>query len=128
MMRFGPPGVGKTYFCEALSAILHVPMRRHPMDQAETSSALLLGSDLSWGNTRYGLVFELLALGDHANPVVILDELDKAGWTYSFSGSLTSPTSVLHSLLEPVSALRLRDISLDIGLDASLITWIATAN
>jgi len=127
MMLFGPPGVGKTHFCEALAAVLHVPVRRHPMDQAETSSALL-GSDLSWGNTRYGLVFELLALGDHANPVVILDELDKAGRTYSSSGSLTSPTSVLHSLLEPVSALRARDISVDIELDASLITWIATAN
>ncbi len=127
MMLFGPPGVGKTHFCEALAAVLHVPVRRHPMDQAETSSALL-GSDLSWGNTRYGLVFELLALGDHANPVVILDELDKAGRTYSSSGSLTSPTSVLHSLLEPVSALRVRDISVDIELDASLITWIATAN
>ncbi|MDP3626118.1 MAG: AAA family ATPase [Hydrogenophaga sp.] len=127
MMLFGPPGVGKTHFCESLAAVLHVPVRRHPMDQAETSSALL-GSDLSWGNTRYGLVFELLALGDHANPVVILDELDKAGRTYSSSGTLTSPTSVLHSLLEPVSALRVRDISLDIELDASLITWIATAN
>ena len=127
MMLFGPPGVGKTHFCEALASVLHVPVRRHPMDQAETSSALL-GSDLSWGNTRFGLVFELLALGDHANPVVILDELDKAGRTYSSSGSLTSPTSVLHSLLEPVSALRVRDISVDIELDASLITWIATAN
>ncbi len=127
MMLFGPPGVGKTHFCEALAAVLHVPVRRHPMDQAETSSALL-GSDLSWGNTRYGLVFELLALGDHANPVVILDELDKAGRSYSSSGSLASPTSVLHSLLEPVSALRVRDISVDIELDASLITWIATAN
>ena len=127
MMLFGPPGVGKTHFCEALASVLHVPVRRHPMDQAETSSALL-GSDLSWGNTRYGLVFELLALGDHANPVVILDELDKAGRTYSSSGTLTSPTSVLHSLLEPVSALRVRDISVDIELDASLITWIATAN
>ena len=127
MMLFGPPGVGKTHFCEALASVLHVPVRRHSMDQAETSSALL-GSDLSWSNTRYGLVFELLALGDHANPVVILDELDKAGRTYSSSGSLTSPTSVLHSLLEPVSALRVRDISVDIELDASLITWIATAN
>lgn len=127
MMLFGPPGVGKTHFCEALAAVLHVPVRRHPMDQAETSSALL-GSEITWGNTRYGLVFELLALGDYANPVVILDELDKAGRGQGSSGGMTSPTAVLHSLLEPVSALRVRDISLDIELDASLITWIATAN
>lgn len=127
MMLFGPPGVGKTHFCEALAAILHVPVRRHPMDQAETSSALL-GSDITWSNTRFGLVFELLALGDYANPVVILDELDKANRGQISGGSLPSSTAVLHSLLEPISALRVRDISVDIELDASLITWIATAN
>jgi len=127
MMLFGPPGVGKTHFCEALAAILHVPVRRHPMDQAETSSALL-GSEQTWGNTRYGVVFEMLALGDYANPVVILDELDKACRGQSSGGNMQSPTAVLHSLLEPVSALRVRDISVDIELDASLITWIATAN
>lgn len=127
MMLFGPPGVGKTHFCEALASVLHVPVRRHPMDQAETSSALL-GSEITWSNTRYGLVFELLAMGDYANPVVILDELDKASRGQGSSGSMASPTAVLHSLLEPVSAVGVRDLSVDIELDASFITWIATAN
>lgn len=127
MLLFGPPGVGKTHFCEALASILHVPVRRHPMDQAETSAALL-GSEQTWGNTRYGLVFEMLALGDYANPVVILDELDKACRGQGSGGSMQSPTAVLHSLLEPVSASKVRDISVDMELDASLITWIATAN
>jgi ATP-dependent Lon protease len=127
MLLFGPPGVGKTHFCEALASTLRVPVRRHPMDQAETSSALL-GSEQTWGNTRYGLVFEMLALGDYANPVVILDELDKACRGQGSGGSMQSPTAVLHSLLEPVSASKVRDISVDMELDASLITWIATAN
>lgn len=127
MLLNGPPGVGKTHFCEALAGVLGVPVRRHPMDQAETSSALL-GSDMTWGNSRYGLVFELLALGDYANPVVILDELDKANSLATTSGALTSPTSVLHSLLEPVSAARVRDISLNLELNASQVSWIATAN
>lgn len=127
MLLNGPPGVGKTHFCEALASVLGVPVRRHPMDQAETSSSLL-GSDMSWGNSRYGLVFELLALSDYANPVVILDELDKANSLATTSGALTSPTSVLHSLLEPVSAARVRDISLNLELDASQVSWVATAN
>jgi AAA+ superfamily predicted ATPase len=123
MLLAGPPGVGKTHFCEALAHVLGVPVRRHPMDQAETSSALL-GSEVTWGNTRVGLVFELLAQGDHANPIVILDELDKARGL----GGSANPTAVLHSLLEPVSASRVRDQSVEIELDASLITWIATSN
>lgn len=127
MLLFGPPGVGKTHFCESLAKVLGVPVRRHPMDQAETSSALL-GSDITWGNSRYGLIFDLLGMGEHANPLVILDELDKAQVISKTSGGLSSPTGVLHSLLEPVSAANVRDISLDLELDASQITWIATAN
>ncbi len=127
LLLYGPPGVGKTHFCESLAKVLGVPVRRHPMDQAETSSALL-GSDAVWGNSRYGLVFDLLGLGDYANPLVILDELDKAQVMGKSSGGLSSPTGVLHSLLEPVSAANVRDISLDLELDASQITWIATAN
>jgi hypothetical protein len=127
MMFFGPPGVGKTHFTEALAKAMGVPVRRHPMDQAETSSAFL-GSEKTWGNSHYGLVFELLGLGDCANPVVILDELDKAQTMGSSSGRAMSPTTVLHSLLEPVSAAHVRDNSLELELDASLISWIATAN
>jgi ATP-dependent Lon protease len=127
LLLYGPPGVGKTHFCESLAKVLGVPVRRHPMDQAETSGALL-GSDAVWGNSRYGLVFDLLGLGEYANPLVILDELDKAQTMGKTSGGFSSPTGVLHSLLEPVSAARVRDISLDLELDASQIAWIATAN
>jgi hypothetical protein len=127
LLLYGPPGVGKTHFCESLAKVLGVPVRRHPMDQAETSGALL-GSDAVWGNSRYGLVFDLLGLGEYANPLVILDELDKAQVMGKSSGGFSSPTGVLHSLLEPVSAAQVRDISLDLELDASQIAWIATAN
>jgi DNA polymerase III delta prime subunit len=127
LLLYGPPGVGKTHFCESLAKVLGVPVRRHPMDQAETSGALL-GSDAVWGNSRYGLVFDLLGLGEYANPLVILDELDKAQSISKTSGGFSSPTGVLHSLLEPVSAAQVRDISLDLELDASQIAWIATAN
>lgn len=119
----GPPGIGKTHFCDALANVLGVPCRRHQMDQAETSSALL-GSEKTWGNSTIGLVFEQIMLGEYANPIVILDELDKA----NTRSSLASPSAVLHTLLEPVTASRVRDLSVDLEFDAGLITWIATAN
>lgn len=97
------------------------------MDRAETLPALL-GSDITWGNSRYGLIFDLLGLGECANPLVILDELDKAQAVSKTTGGFSSPIGVLHSLLEPVSAAKVRDISLDMELDASQIAWIATAN
>ncbi|WP_337179458.1 hypothetical protein [Hydrogenophaga borbori] len=70
----------------------------------------------------------LIERGPYANPVVTLDELDKAQTMGSSSGRAMSPTTVLHSLLEPVSAAHVRDNSLELELDASLISWIATAN
>lgn len=119
----GPPGIGKTHFCDALASILGVPCRRHQMDQAETSSALL-GSEKTWGNSTIGLVFEQVMLGEYANPIVILDELDKAATRSSHS----APAAVLHTLLEPLTASRVRDLSVDLEFDAGLITWVATAN
>ena len=44
------------------------------------------------------------------------------------AADLQDPPEVLHSLLQPVSAANVRDISLYLELDASQITWIATAN
>lgn len=124
MMLAGPPGVGKTHFSDALAQVLGVPIRRHQMDQAESSSALL-GSEMTWSNSRVGLVFDEIVMGDYANPVILLDELDKAP---SDQAVRFNPVSVLHSLLEPVTAARVRDLSVDMEIDASMITWIATCN
>ena len=123
MLLAGPPGVGKTHFCNALAQILGVPCRRHQMDQAETSSSLL-GSEKTWSNTRVGLVFEEVVMSEYANPIIILDELDKAPKRSNHS----SPAAVLHTLLEPVTASQVRDLSVDIEFDASLVTWMATCN
>jgi hypothetical protein len=124
MLLAGPPGVGKTHFSDALAQVLGVPIRRHQMDQAESSSALM-GSEMTWSNSRVGLVFDEIVMGDYANPVILLDELDKAPSDQSVR---FNPVSVLHSLLEPVTAARVRDLSVDMEIDASMITWIATCN
>lgn len=119
----GAAGVGKTHFCRALAEVLRTTVRHQPFDNAQTTSTLL-GSERHWGNTHYGLLFELLALGRHANPVVILDELDKV----RVPSSYMDPLAPLHTILEPCTAGALRDQSLDFVLDASLVTFIATAN
>ncbi len=76
-----------------------------------------------WSNSTPGVLFDLLCLGDCANPVVLLDELEKAGRC-----AKDDPLAPLHSLLEPSTATRVRDASMNFEFDASLVTWIATAN
>lgn len=118
----GPPGIGKTHFTLELAKVMNRPIRRHSFDSSHTGSALM-GSDRTWANTRVGLVFDMVCLGLRADPIVLLDELDKAD-TYR-GGHATAP---LHSLLEPVTAARVTDISAGLTFDASHIFWVATAN
>jgi ATP-dependent Lon protease len=118
----GDPGIGKTRFSQELARALGMVMHRLPFDNGQ-SGVSLLGSDKNWANTTYGSVFELVVLGQYANPVLLLDEIDKASKRRE-GDALAS----LHSLLEPVTSEHVRDISLDFEFNASRVTWIATAN
>lgn len=118
----GDPGIGKTRFSQELAKALGTDMHLMPFDNGRSGSSLL-GSDKQWGNTAYGSVFETVVLGNYANPVILLDEIDKAGQRREGDA-----VASLHSLLEPVTSSHVRDISLDFEFDASRVTWIATAN
>jgi ATP-dependent Lon protease len=118
----GAPGLGKTHFTMELAKALGTTVKRISFDSALTS-ATLIGSERRWANTQFGALFELICLGKHANPIVILDEIDKAGVRREWD-----PLAPLHTLLEPSTAKHVRDISVDFEFDASLITWIATSN
>ena len=122
ILLIGPPGVGKTHFTLALAKAMDRPIERHSFDSAYAGSALL-GSDRHWANTKTGLVFDAICLGESADPIILLDELDKADTV-----SRSSPLGPLHSLLEPVTARDVVDISVGIRFDARHVFWIATAN
>jgi ATP-dependent Lon protease len=122
MLLVGPPGLGKSYFAEHFAMALGVPIHRLAMDTVQTSSALS-GSDAHWSNSHIGVVFQALALGPVANPVIVLDEIDKA-----CQRGGQDPLAPLHGLLEPLTAQHFSDRSLSLPLDARHVVWIATAN
>ncbi len=121
MLLVGEAGVGKTHFAQALAKALATTVHIQQLD-SDVTGAFLLGSDKKWGNTKTGVLFEKLVLGSVANPVMVLDEIDKGNRERS------SPVGSFYSVLEPLSAKTIRDISADFEFDASLVTWIATAN
>ncbi|MDD3937579.1 AAA family ATPase [Rhodoferax sp.] len=123
MLLVGEAGVGKTHFAQALAQALSTTIHIQALDSDLTSS-VFLGSDRKWGNSQHGVLFETVVLGRHANPIIVLDEIDKPSRSMSYA----SPVSSLYSVLEPVSAKGVRDISLMFEFDASQVTWIATAN
>jgi ATP-dependent Lon protease len=61
--------------------------------------------------------------GQYANPVVLLDEVEKAT-----GSSQSDPMAALYQLLEPETSRNFRDEFIDVEIDASQIFWVLTAN
>ena len=125
ILLLGPPGGGKTYFARALAEAIGTRMEVYSAGTAQDAFQLC-GTDAGWSNARTGLVFDLLARGDSAAPVLVVDELDKIP-NYS-AGRRDTPINTLLDLLEPLSARRYHEISLPVHMDASRMILIATAN
>ena len=122
LLMAGPPGTGKTFFFQELAALVDTSYTMVSMESV-TGGFSLVGLDYGYASSGPGLVFEtLLKPGSTANPIVLLDEVDKT------TDSNYPVAPVLLPLLEPHSARRFRDRCLPLDIDASQICWVATAN
>lgn len=120
----GPPGVGKTFVVERLARTLNMPYERISLSNA-TEGFVLSGCPQGYGTSTPGEVAQKLSLSPVINPIVILDELDKAAYQRTDRATVEG---ALLSLLEPETATHFEDACLRVPLDASHVTWIATAN
>src|SRR3546814_14944803 len=73
---------------------------------------LLKGVTRGWASNRPSRMLEFIQQAKVANPLFVLDEIDKAGGGYSNGGD---PQDALLDLLEPGNAKRYQDIYLKIG-------------
>jgi len=122
LLILGPPGVGKTVFCHELAKIVDTHFEFIGMSSM-TAGFVLAGNSSKWAEGSSGKVVQSLVLGKRANPLLLLDEVDKIGGDTRYS-----PLGSLYSLLEKETAEKFVDESLEMPIDASHVVWIATAN
>lgn len=122
MLLLGEPGIGKTHFARRVAALLGTRCELVPMN-AMTAGWVLSGSSSQWRGAKPGKVFDALVDGQYANPVVVVDEIDKASAHAQYD-----PLGPLYGLLEHDTARTFTDEFADIALDCSAVVWVATAN
>lgn len=122
VMLVGEPGTGKSWFLSRLASLLAIPHRRHPMNGQSLADGLS-GSHPTWRNAQPGLVARCLLAERVANPLVLVDEVDKAG-----SHGMEDPYRALYDLLEPEGARAFVDEYLGFPIDASRVLWVLAGN
>jgi len=118
----GPPGVGKTAFCNALAKIMQTYFVTIGMSGV-TAGFVLGGMSSGWADGKPGKIVESLAQGHKANPLILIDEIDKISGDTRYD-----PLGALYQLLERDTAISFIDEGLEISVNCAHIVYVATAN
>jgi len=122
VLLVGPPGIGKTHWARLLGQQLAVPATVIDAT-AEPASFSVTGSQRGLGSAGPGKLLEQIMASGIANPIVLVDEIEKAGNVESSKGHRFTLSEGLLPLLERSTSARWTCPYFRIDFDMSWIIW-----
>ncbi|MFC3117791.1 AAA family ATPase [Jhaorihella thermophila] len=123
----GAPGIGKSYWARRLAHHLAVPTVKIEAT-GEPATFSLVGLQKGWESASPGKLVQTVLSARHARPLVIVDEIEKAGEMHSNKGVRHTLTDALLPLLERMTAAQWECPFFQIKCDMSWVNWVMTAN